>query len=168
MVGRVSASRRPPDPCEGGGVRRKPHRGLAWRPQTASGAWAVRHNGRVLFTGNTCPGMRQSQLLYGLDQANGLGFAVLVEGPTDAWRYGPGAVAAFGKSVSPAQLELLRASFDDVVVLLGGDAREESRAAADRLAALVRRAVLVRLREGVDPGSLPRARLRSIVQGAVA
>lgn len=43
--------------------------------------------------------------LYGLHLVKSA--AVVVEGPTDAWRVGPGAVATYGLSVTPAQCVLL-------------------------------------------------------------
>jgi hypothetical protein len=53
-------------------------------------------------------GMQKSELLYGLHLAiNALRPAYLVEGPTDAWRVGPGAVALFGKDLSQTQKLLM-------------------------------------------------------------
>ena len=49
----------------------------------------------------TSSGMRRNELLYGLPEARETtGPIVVVEGVTDVWRAGPGAVALFGKSIS--------------------------------------------------------------------
>jgi len=45
--------------------------------------------------------------LYGLDKVEGES-CVVVEGPMDVWRLGPGAVGTFGTGVSATQLILLR------------------------------------------------------------
>ena len=53
-------------------------------------------------------GMKKSELLYGLHLAKQTqGPVFLVEGPTDCWRIGPGAVAIFGKDLSQTQKLLL-------------------------------------------------------------
>lgn len=114
------------------------------------------------------PGFKKSRALYNLDRARGHDHVVLVEGPTDVWRYGPEAVASFGKSVSLSQLELLRQYFDRIVVLLDADARHEARRVFERLSPHVGRVWLVHLREGSDPGSLPRNALRRSVARAMA
>ena len=49
----------------------------------------------------------QKAVLYGMDNVLG-DTIVIVEGPTDVWRLGPGAVATFGLAYLPAQVELMR------------------------------------------------------------
>ena len=74
-------------------------------------------------------GMKKSQLLYGLRQSLATtGPVVIVEGPTDVWRLGPGAVALFGKDASAAQQEKLISSFRrrPLVILLDRDAQLEA------------------------------------------
>jgi hypothetical protein len=74
-------------------------------------------------------GMKKSQLLYGLRQSLATtGPVVIVEGPTDVWRLGPGAVALFGKDASAAQQEKLICSFRrrPLVILLDRDAQLEA------------------------------------------
>jgi DNA primase len=57
-------------------------------------------------------GTKKSHVLYGLPSARKCeGPVILVEGPTDVWRFGSNAVAFFGKSVSAAQLLLLLSNF---------------------------------------------------------
>ncbi len=53
-------------------------------------------------------GFQKSKLLYGLPHAlRTQGPVVLCEGPTDVWRYGPGAMATFGLHLSRDQRLLL-------------------------------------------------------------
>ena len=72
-------------------------------------------------------GMQKSELLYGLHLALATkGPVYLVEGATDAWRIGPGAVALFGKDLSQTQKLLLVHHFvgRPILVLLDPDAHE--------------------------------------------
>lgn len=50
---------------------------------------------------------QKSLALYGADEAAAGPYVVVVEGPTDVWRYGPGAVSLLGKKASPTQVRLL-------------------------------------------------------------
>lgn len=65
-------------------------------------------------------------LLYGLDNVQGK--AIIVhEGPTDAWRTGPGAVATMGLSYSKQQV-LLLSQFDRRVICFDNEVRAQRRA----------------------------------------
>lgn len=59
----------------------------------------------------TAPPSREAihhkDILYGLDHAHG-DTVLVVEGPTDVWRIGPGAVCTFGTSWTESQMALLR------------------------------------------------------------
>lgn len=71
----------------------------------------------------------KSKVLYGLCQARHTsGPALVVEGPTDVWRAGAGAVATFGKYVSRDQRLLLRHHFTGrpLVILPDSDARQDA------------------------------------------
>ena len=73
--------------------------------------------------------MQKSELLYGLHLAiNAMREIYVVEGPADAWRVGPGAVALFGKDLSQTQKLLLVHHFIGrrIVVMLDQDAHEEA------------------------------------------
>jgi len=113
-------------------------------------------------------GMQKSSLLYGLPQAKqSTGPVVIVEGPTDVWRYGPGAVALLGKDLSTTQRALLLHHFASrhIVVMLDADAQE----AAVKIQRDLQTArggdsvVIARLPEGRDPADLPRAEIQHIV-----
>ncbi len=75
-------------------------------------------------------GMQKSELLYGLHLAIASdGPVYVVEGPSDAWRVGPGAIALFGKDLSQTQKLLLVHHFPGrhIIVMLDQDAHEEAR-----------------------------------------
>lgn len=113
----------------------------------------------------TMPGMVKSDVLYGYDLAVRHNFVVLCEGPTDCWRFGPEAVALFGKTLSYRQRELIadpeRAWHRGcVVVLLDSDARAESDRIAMDLKDRVANVLRVDLPRGFDPADYSRCRLR--------
>jgi len=62
--------------------------------------------------------------LYGIDEIKDE--AVIVEGVTDVWRWGPGAVAVFGKTMTWEQIQLLKSRAHRVTVLLDADAHKEA------------------------------------------
>ena len=122
-------------------------------------------------------GMRKSEMLYGLPQAlQTSGPIVVVEGPTDAWRIGPGAVALFGKDLSQTQKLLLVHHFAGrpIVVMLDPDAADAA-AQVHRELRLVRptgpgdnRVVLARLPDGCeDPGACTREQIWQAVAVAL-
>lgn len=59
-------------------------------------------------------------ILYGLDKVRGK-MCVLVEGITDAWRLGTGAVASFGIETKPTQIYLLAEKMRKVFVMFDDD-----------------------------------------------
>jgi hypothetical protein len=81
--------------------------------------------------------------------------AIVVEGPADVWRVGPGAVAIFGDQVSPAQVALLK-NFRRLFVMLDGD--EAGKVAGEKLAwrmsGMGVDAQQIILPDGKDPGEL--------------
>ena len=101
----------------------------------------------------SCKGMKKSQLLYGLPEARSTtGPVVIVEGPTDVWRLGPGAVALFGKDMSLHQQELLDQHLPGrpVVVFLDRDAQDKAAELQSTLLNRGRVAVLAGLPDGRD------------------
>ena len=101
----------------------------------------------------SCKGLKKSQLLYGLPAAVGLQDAVVVvEGPTDMWRLGPGAVALFGKDMSLHQQELLDRFLPGrpVVVFLDRDAQDKAAELQRTLLKRGRVTVLAGLPDGRD------------------
>jgi hypothetical protein len=101
----------------------------------------------------SCKGMKKSQLLYGLPAALiSQGAVVVIEGPTDVWRLGPGAVALFGKDMSLHQQQLLDRFLAGrpVVVFLDRDAQDKAAELQRTLLNRGRVAVLAGLPEGRD------------------
>lgn len=112
----------------------------------------------------TMPGMKKSEVLYGYDLAASHNFVVLCEGPTDCWRFGPEAVALFGKTLSTRQRDLVVGhpawARGCIVVLLDADARAETDRMAVDLGQYARNVLRVDLPAGYDPADYSRRRLR--------
>lgn len=81
-------------------------------------------------------GLSKSQVLYGIERAAcSQGPLVVVEGPTDVWRFGSDAVAILGKSASDSQVEQLVTQFPNrvIAVALDRDAGLDANELARRL-----------------------------------
>ena len=81
----------------------------------------------------TMPGFRKGEHLFNFDQAARFGFTVVTEGAFDAMRVGRCAVAAFGKGVTDAQVQILRACWPVVVLLLDPDAEGDQESLKSRI-----------------------------------
>lgn len=94
------------------------------------------------------------EVLYNIDNAKN-GTAVAVEGPTDAWRIGDGAVATFGVIFTEAQVKLLRERFKRVFVMFDAEdqAQKQAQKLADTLACYNLSVSVIKLPSG-DPGGL--------------
>lgn len=92
--------------------------------------------------------------LYGIDKIRG-NRVVVVEGITDVWRLGDGAVATFGIKWTKQQM-LLLAKYKDVLILydLQEQAREQASKLADELA-MVTNVTLLNLETVSDPAAMP-------------
>jgi hypothetical protein len=127
-------------------------------------------------------GFRKSRVLYGHDAAQEFPYVIIVEGVTDAWAVGDGAVALCGKTISESQYELLAAWAESgslCVLLLDAGAwtteqpdaaraREKHAAVLTRLGSIFDgRVVEVGLPDGRDPGSYDRGAIRRIVRDAL-
>ncbi|MBI5948558.1 MAG: toprim domain-containing protein [Chloroflexi bacterium] len=111
-------------------------------------------------------GNKQSDYLLNLDRLWGQDEVVLVEGPFDMLKLPHQAVASFGKRLSHRQLTLLRrAGVRRVVVGYDNDAMAETLATAKRLSEHFEVAV-VEMPDGEDPGSLPDAVLKDLINHA--
>lgn len=73
----------------------------------------------------TSPGFRKGEHFFNFDQAAECGMVVVTEGAFDAMRVGRCAVAAFGKGLADAQIQILRDRWPVVVLLLDPDAADE-------------------------------------------
>lgn len=89
--------------------------------------------------------------LYGWDYVKHA--AIIVEGPTDVWRIGPGAMCTFGTSFTPSQLTLMSQLVRAVVVYDNEPAAQrQAERIANTLAPVVSEVFVVTLPEA-DPGS---------------
>lgn len=100
------------------------------------------------------------ELLYGIDYCRHT--AVIVEGPTDVWRVGPGAIATLGTGWSRRQLNLL-SRFAVRVVCYDNEPAGQRRASelCDLLAVFPGETHNVRL-DAKDPGSAPKKEIRQL------
>lgn len=128
--------------------------------------WQARHLGKPppgVPKYFSAAGMPRGRLLYNFDGAVRQPFVVVVEGPTDVWRFGPEAVAVFGKPTA-VQAEMVAAHWRRVVVLLDADAARESAQLLARLNSL--EVVEVGLPDDRDPADYDRGELRDLVSDA--
>jgi hypothetical protein len=112
-------------------------------------------------------GFKKSQYIYNYDEAKKSLFVVVVEGPTDVWRFGPEAVALFGKKASERQVKLL-GEWSKLVILLDGDCKEEGdikslERVLERNHGAMQKRLIVSLPKNMDPGDMEREYLRSLV-----
>jgi len=120
----------------------------------------------------TAPGTPKSRVLYNYDHAKETMFGVIVEGPADAWKVGPQAVAILGSSLSQTQLGLIGSAWGSTGVALMLDPDfvkkprhdpsrptqyERIRGALSTPGLLAWGLLEVILPDGTDPGSLDRA-----------
>jgi len=115
----------------------------------------------------------KSQYVYGVDQAANQDKLVLVEGVTDVWRYGPGAVCGFGKVLSETQIEVLASVAGSRPVVVIPDANDPESVGKMTVSALSMRRYGyagsiggVELPAGTDPGSSSTEFLRKAVNAA--
>ena len=93
--------------------------------------------------------------LYGFDKAVIKKRCVVVEGLTDNWRLGPGAVATFSMNFMPQQVLMLAKNFDEIFILYdaGDDAQEQADKLYHQLSGYNKQVEILTLSEG-DPGDL--------------
>ncbi len=96
--------------------------------------------------------IKHKDIIYGFDAAIRLNQCIVVEGITDVWRLGYGAVATFGKSFTKAQLLLIANNFKHIFILPDSDVKEEE-TMTEPLAGLGKEVEEIRLDKG-DPGDM--------------
>ena len=100
------------------------------------------------------------RVLYGGDYARHA--IIVVEGPTDAWRIGPGAVATMGLSYTRKQLnEMSKFSVRAIAFDNEKTAQERARRLCNELSALPGKTVRVEI-DAADPGSMSAREVESI------
>jgi hypothetical protein len=113
----------------------------------------------------TNAGFARAAHLYNIDNAKQQPFVVVTEGATKVWRFGPEAVATFGKEVTGHQLALLASNWKKIVVLLDPDAGLESE---DVVHSLKDYREVVEVRPPKQPDDMETKQLRQLVFDAAA
>lgn len=72
--------------------------------------------------------VEHQSIVYGMDLVKG-NAAVLVEGITDAWRLGPGAICCFGTAYTTSQINMIIKHLDTVFVMFDGGEEDAENAA---------------------------------------
>jgi len=112
----------------------------------------------------TCPNedtvLPIKNTLYNIDSA--IDEVVVMEGPTDVWNFGDGAVATLGVNYTPTQVYLL-SQFRRVFILFDADdnAQKLANRLAHELAPIVSETHILTLDEG-DPGELSKDDVKSL------
>ena len=112
------------------------------------------------------PGFKKTECLYNYDEALIYDTVIVVEGVTDVWSVGPQAVALFGKKASKQQQWLLTQNWQNIVVMLDPDAKEESIELAKNLRTHGKKVANIMLPDGMDAGSMSRDYLWEIISEA--
>lgn len=108
--------------------------------------------------------LNNKDTLYGIDQATG-NKCVIVEGVTDTWRLGPGAVATFGIKYRPAQVAMLLTHFEEFHIVFDPDPQAVVQAeilGAD-LSSLGGKVKIWYL-DDYDPGDMPQAEADALMR----
>jgi len=101
-----------------------------------------------------------NNLLYGIDEVEKS--CILVEGITDVWRIGSGAVAIFGTNMTDNQIDLLLSKgIDNITILLDSDASNKGKKLAENLSMLFASVSFLELDDG-DPDDLPEEEVKSL------
>lgn len=103
--------------------------------------------------------IQHQHCIYGLDQAVNRR-CIVVEGITDVWRLGPGAVATFGIDFTKQQVRLIATNFDKVFIMF--DSEPQAQEKAEELGFMISSAFsnlievinLPFIIENIDPGDL--------------
>lgn len=116
----------------------------------------------------TMPRFDKGRTFFNFDQASRFGFCVVTEGAFDAMSVGPCAVAAFGKSLTDAQVDILRSVWPLVILLLDPDAEKDQESLASRIGSGCK-VVPVHLAGYKDAGDAPHIEVvRQIILSATA
>jgi DNA primase len=101
--------------------------------------------------------IHHKNILYGIDRAKG-SKCILVEGITDVWRLGDGAVGTFGIQYSDYQLVMLWERFNEIYIMFDDDPQAIRRAKTlgQELMTLFNLKVEICIIKG-DPGGLPQS-----------
>lgn len=108
---------------------------------------------KYLFPPNAQVHLPIHSCLYNIDSVKN-GEVIIVEGITDVWRLGDGAVATMGKRITKEQINLLlKKDIERVVVIPDSDAHEAGEKIANQVSGFFDNVEMIPLDEG-DPGDL--------------
>lgn len=122
----------------------------------------------------SCPNSQfRSRCLYNWDEMKRWQTGVVVEGPTDVWRFGAMSGCIFGNTITETQRRKLLAVFRKRVLILLLDPEEFSSRSTLRAVRLFEKRMpgrfcAIKLPVGTDPGSLDRDFLRDYVRQEAA
>jgi DNA primase len=90
---------------------------------------------------------------------------ILVEGITDVWRLGPGAIATFGIAFTKEQIKLLK-QFEEVFIWFDSDrnAQRQADRIAQYISALGKEAEIINVGGYEDPASVPQKEAKKLVR----
>ena len=104
------------------------------------------------------------ECIYGIDHARDK--IVIVEGPTDVWRLGYGAVATFGTAYTTSQIKLLKNFKTRYIMFDPSDknAMKQADKMASELSAFSGRTEIIKFKGYEDPGDLPQKEADSLMR----
>jgi len=115
-----------------------------------------------------CPGTNKRLMLYGAQQSMDMKFCIVVEGVTDVWAIGAGAVSVLGKVMSMQQAVVINKLWPVAILVLDAGTAVESNKMRDLLTHGGTRVVTVEMPEGLDPASIDRDYLFDLLYGAAS
>jgi hypothetical protein len=136
------------------------NRMVGWQARDVTGKRTVRYL--------SSPGFEKTQMLYGINQVTGRS-VIVVEGPTDVWKFAPHAVALFGMKHSDWQLDMLANRFDQIYVMFDFETKAQRHAQelVDALRCLGTQSERIAVQSNDpnvnDPGSLSSSETKRIV-----
>lgn len=118
--------------------------------------WTGKSKRKYLACPKPIESLHHKDMLYGMDKCEGMDSVVLVEGVTDVWRIGTGALACFGIKYRLPQVRMLFENFQKVIVAFDPDpqAKEQARRIITELKHWKMKVDKVELPKGKDPADL--------------
>ncbi|MFH1448568.1 MAG: hypothetical protein ABIG39_06930 [Candidatus Micrarchaeota archaeon] len=112
--------------------------------------------------------MHHKHILYGMNRAPHKNI-VVVEGVTDVWRLGPGAVATLGIDYSPKQLLCLAQKFENIAIMFDSEEIAQLKAAklSMELEGLGRKSIVIKCSKD-DPANLSREEAINVMENIPA
>lgn len=106
--------------------------------------------------------IHHKHILYNIDNAK-KNKAIIVEGITDVWRLGHGAVATFGTNFTYKQAFLIKQKFSEVFILFDFDAQKKANQLAVLLSGIGIKSTVIELTEG-DPANMSEEQAKKLIK----